>query len=240
LLHRSKYILLLVLFIPFLLLSHDEAVSEKRWNYIAVGDSLTAGLGASEKNYLRLGAFVPTFVRHLREQRAVYVENHGIPGLTSSALLVNMRYSRGLQEKIKTSDIITISIGGNDLLQFLRTKDVTVDEAYAELKEIENRVNEINSFLRSLNNEAQFIYIGLYNPYPPDHQLHQLGKLVIPKFNEMLNSLTAEKTKVVNPYPPFVGNEKKYTHIEKNDIHPNDSGYKQISELLIKVYTNKK
>jgi lysophospholipase L1-like esterase len=230
---------ILFFYVSFLLLySTTASHSETPLQYIAIGDSLTAGLGASEVEYLRIGAFVPSFVKYLREdeKETVYVENHGIPGLTSTGLLTSIASSQGLQQVIKESDLITVTIGGNDLLQLIRDNETSLQAAKEKLGDLAGEMNEIHSTLRSQNKSSAIFYVGLYNPYPEQHQYHDIAKIIIPMYNAHLQSLTDENTFFVNPYDSFIGYETAYTHIEKNDIHPTDKGYEKITSALIKTY----
>jgi lysophospholipase L1-like esterase len=236
-----KYKQLLGVFTVFFLLftSAKESYSETPLQYIAIGDSLTAGLGASEVEYLRIGAFVPSFVKYLREEEKeiVYVENHGIPGLTSSGLLTSIESSKGLQQRLKNSNIITVTIGGNDLLQLIRNDEISLTAAKSKLEDLEIEIKKIHRLLRSLNPSSSIYYVGLYNPYPEDHQYHDIAKIIIPMYNDLFYSLEDNNTIFVSSYEAFVGYESEYTHIAKDDIHPKDIGYEKITSALINAYT---
>jgi lysophospholipase L1-like esterase len=218
------------------------AESPKEITYIAIGDSLTAGLGSSEENHLRIHGFVPQFTKFLRAENKVTVENYGIPGLSSTGLLALLGADEALQNRLKTSDVISVSIGGNDFLQTIRAvPDGEEDEQALQIKmEILKRTyEEIYSTLRRLNSDAVLILMGVYNPYPAGHELHKLGEEYAPMFNSMLNKYAAEDgTLIVDLFEAFTGRALEFTHIDKNDIHPNDKGYGEIVRMMKEVYLN--
>lgn len=213
------------------------AESPKQLTYIALGDSLTAGLGSSEENYLRIHGFVPQFTKYLRKDNTVKVENYGIPGLTSTGLIALLSGDEGLRNRLKTADIISISIGGNNFLQTVRSQpDPEEEQLDLNMQILETSLKETYGMVRELNPTATILLIGLYNPYPSGHPLHQLGKEYAPKFNAAVKKLASESTLFIDPYQEFVNKEVELTHIEKDDIHPNDQGYLEIVALMKKAY----
>lgn len=213
------------------------AESPKQLIYIALGDSLTAGLGSSEENYLRIHGFVPQFTKHLRKDNTVKVENYGIPGLTSTGLLALLSGDEGLRNRLKTADIVSVSIGGNNFLQTVRSQPNQADgQLEINMQILETSMVEIHKLLRQINPRATIMLIGLYNPYPSGHPLHGLGEEYAPRFNAIGVKLDSESTLFIDPYQIFVNKEEELTHINKDDIHPNDQGYGEITALMIKAY----
>ncbi|WP_223700680.1 GDSL-type esterase/lipase family protein [Sutcliffiella deserti] len=230
-------IAVLVLFVSLISYPPVTAESPKHITYIALGDSLTAGLGSSEENYLRLHGFVPQFTKYLRLTSTVKVENYGIPGLTSTGLFALLQADEALRNRLKTANIISVSIGGNDFLQTIRANStVEEEELNLSMRILKNTIGELYDTLRHLNPEAKIFLIGLYNPYPSGHELHQHGSEYAPKYNEILEELASSSTLVVSPYEAFIGKEDKLTHILEEDIHPNDLGYTEIVTLMKDAY----
>ncbi|WP_078381422.1 GDSL-type esterase/lipase family protein [Sutcliffiella halmapala] len=213
------------------------AESPKQLTYLALGDSLTVGLGSSEEGYLRIHGFVPQFTNYLRTKHTVHVENYGIPGLTATGLVALLQGDEALRNRLKTANIITVSIGGNDFLQTVRSLSHSDDEALQlRMQILWTSLEQISSTLQQVNSEATIMFIGLYNPYPTQHELHKIGAKYAPLYNELIEEVTPESTIVINPYESFVNREKELTHIINDNIHPNDSGYKEIVALMKKAY----
>ena len=167
------------------------------------------------------------------------MENYGIPGLSSTGLLALLNADEALQNRLKTAGVISVSIGGNDFLQTIRSVPEGEDETALNLRiEILKRTyQETYKLLRELNPDATIILLGLYNPYPEGHELTDLGAKYAPLFNGFIEEYGDEsKTLVIDPYDTFEGKALEWTHIEKEDIHPNDRGYLEIVRLMKAAY----
>lgn len=217
-----------------------EANQKEPLTYLAFGDSLTAGLGSSEINYLRLNAFVPRLTTHLRQEHQVYVENHGIPGLTSEQLLLYLTEGPGVEQKLKESDVITVTIGGNDLLQLLRSDNLTKDQIESTIQQFGQQVEQMINEIRDSNEKVPIHVMGLYTPYDQDHPLHLTGQLAISSYNQELNERLSsyEHVHLVSVYDSFLNKGSQLTHIEQNDIHPNDQGYEVIFKAFKESLSN--
>lgn len=80
------------------------------WRYVALGDSLAAGVGASE-------GYVDRYADHLRDDTGSRVEvtNLGRSGQTSAELLHALRNDPSLRRTLTGADVVTFNIGLNDL-----------------------------------------------------------------------------------------------------------------------------
>jgi lysophospholipase L1-like esterase len=80
------------------------------WDYVALGDSLAAGVGASE-------GYVDRYADHLRNDTGsrVEVSNAGQSGQTSAELLHALRNDEPLRQTLTGAEVVTFNIGINDL-----------------------------------------------------------------------------------------------------------------------------
>ncbi|MCD8078736.1 MAG: GDSL-type esterase/lipase family protein [Lachnospiraceae bacterium] len=79
-------------------------------NYLALGDSITTGYGLTNASS---EVFVAQFATKIG---ATTTTNEGVPGDTSSDLLGDVQDDSSLRSAIAEADVITITIGGNDLM----------------------------------------------------------------------------------------------------------------------------
>lgn len=88
--------------------------TEKRWDYVALGDSYPAGYGAERP-------YVDYYAEHMEADLGVRVEIHNFArtGLSSSELLGQLRDDEELREAIRDAEVITIWIGWNDFRESL-------------------------------------------------------------------------------------------------------------------------
>lgn len=195
--------------------------------YTAIGDSLTTGFGALPGN-----GFVPVYRRmaEVRLRSFVAYNNLGVNGLTSAALDQRIGSSSTFRQAIKEAEIITISIGGNDLIRAARSTRRSSDALRTALQECKQHFSSIMGRIYSLKSGANEPYIirivGLYNPYP---QISEATDWVL-QFNRYAAQYSNYVCGFANIYPAFAGNERELLSLDH--LHPNGRGYRTIAEHL--------
>ncbi len=198
--------------------------------YVALGDSLTAGIGAN--------LFSPGFVQ--RFQRMAEAELHTqifVQVFTHSGYLsrdiLKMLEDEFVRGRMKEADIITITAGGNDLISAARQyeEDRNEKDFSFALNQCMENYRKILYAVKQLKEKSSppFILrvIDLYNPFPEN----VLANKWINKFNLQLKNLAKEPNiSVAEIDSIFKGHEKEYLSIDR--IHPNDRGYQKIAESL--------
>lgn len=231
------FALLLIMMFGLMLSNYwpTDAQNDASITYVALGDSLTAGIGSSEVDQLRIYGFVPRLTDYLRQNQPLYVENHGIPGLTSEQLIWYLQNGAGVPSSLRSADMITLSIGGNDLLQLIDQGLISEQNALQRIEQYSSTLESILTLIRSYNDQVPVYILGLYSPYESGHPLADLGHQLIPTFNTVIKQVsgTDVNTYVVDVYDLFHLQSDQYTHINRGDIHPNDEGYRMISEAFI-------
>ncbi|MFC6165382.1 SGNH/GDSL hydrolase family protein [Lactiplantibacillus dongliensis] len=140
---------------------------KKRLKLVAVGDSLTEGIG-DEKEGGYVGQIKQTLTS--KQHLTVTTTNAGKSGDRSDQILARVNKSTTLQHQIAAADVLTVTVGGNDLLQTLEgsitsnntaKNNSTVAKAQttyaAKLTKLFNR-------LRQLNPNASLFVFSIYNP----------------------------------------------------------------------------
>ncbi|MGD6858293.1 GDSL-type esterase/lipase family protein [Bacillus infantis] len=205
-------------------------VKKSPLNYTAVGDSITAGVGAS---FFSPG-FVPRFARLAEESlgRRVVHKIFARPGALSGEVLEAVR-SPLVSSALAESELITITAGGNDLIQGLRSYQLTKNE-----KDISSRLNisaeklsGIVDHITELKSDSAgpfMVYLlNLYSPVPEEETADRW----IRKFNKQIQQLCDHHHfRTVNIYQAFKGNENDLVAMDR--VHPNDSGYNRIAEKI--------
>lgn len=166
-------------------INKEKVESYSNKNLVALGDSIATG-------YLLEDAEKDSYVSKLAESLNMNKINLSVDGRTSTELIDSFKVDF---DKIKSADVITLSIGGNDimmpLLNFIENKasegsDLSTEtDSYNVLKDIimgvydkeidillqENtKIFEENyilliSELRNINSEAEIVVQTVYNPF---------------------------------------------------------------------------
>ncbi|WP_019635157.1 stalk domain-containing protein [Paenibacillus fonticola] len=253
------------------------AVRQKDYNIVALGDSISAGYepgmtaqstpyGYVERlreqglyygrtktfNYGILGLTsegLKNYVTAIGSGKPVKAEaiQRGVPDPRISVLASEIAEARA---NIERADLITITIGGNDLYQLISDVDdydYSIAEIEAKGEDLLNayifNVREVIRALNEINPEAQIILMDQYQPIPKI-----IGGTIYSQLQSAANSFTgavegiaAEFTtlgklvKAAHVAEVFKGREIVFTHIfPGGDIHPNQAGYEAIAKVVAK------
>lgn len=201
------------------------------YHYTAIGDSLTTGAGA----WLS-GGFVPIY-RRMAESRlrtSVNYENLGVNGQTSQQLLTRIQNDSRFRAALQRSDIITVSIGANDLRPYARA---LVEGSGSRGSRIPQALNRTKGNVRQIvyhlyqiksGQRKPFIIrmVGVYNPFPNLREARGYAR----QYNAFLTTLGGPNYRVANIYPAFEGNERELLFLD--GVHPNSRGYRIIAQEL--------
>lgn len=242
------------------------------YRMVSLGDSLTVGYEPGMDSQWKPYGFVDRLYEQGLYHGRIEVHNLGINGLktgglknyvqaiadgnpiTSEAMQPGLKDPRGslygagvpaAKSLLQSANIITVTIGGNDLFSLIETAGSMKDEELTlrvqELfKAYTDNVGTTVKLLHSLNPEAVIVLSDQYQPVP-----EMADKAAYPKLMETASQLTklidglAESfndngvtVKVAHVAKEFIGKELAMTHIAKRDIHPNQDGY----EVMARVF----
>lgn len=226
------------------------------WNYAALGDSLAYGTGATGNQ-----GYVDKYKNHLEadNQTTVNLTNLGVPGWTSTDLLSALKTNATFRTAVAQSDVITIDIGGNDLLRSVafyklgvcggKKNNKCLETSYKKLK---SNWKKIFSLVRKLRGKNPTIIrtMNLYyssvnmdrgqDSYSGDKYASDFDFFnpYLTKSNSYLGKAARNKkiltADVHTLYNGASGTEdpqaKGYICID--GLHPNDTGYQIMGEAL--------
>ncbi|MHB8171936.1 MAG: GDSL-type esterase/lipase family protein [Thermincolia bacterium] len=242
---KTLLLILVLLTLIFILVPMTGADTTKSY-YLALGDSLTVGYQSPQET-MKAGNSAKKFVDIYFDRIKPYFNNlekmnHGKIGISSSQLRKDVLDNRDLREKIKQASVITVTIGGNDLLKqgleiVLTGKEAQVEKSREQMaKNLTETLVEIRKLTKAP------VYVSdIYNPFNPKRWQHKKLEPWVQKFNRTIYDIAWEqKVKVAPVYETFQGHEikKKESFIGHDALHPNDNGYTAISEAFWRVTKN--
>jgi lysophospholipase L1-like esterase len=199
--------------------------------HLAIGDSIIRGIGAKKNEDL-----VYQFSNKLGSQiqKEIAFQNEGINGITSSELNMLVQDGR-FDEDIKKSDIITMNVGGNDILRAANGQDFySAFEAFEQLQSnFTKNLSDMTERIYKINPNATIVFLELYNPLSTEDPLYSIADKLLPTWNLKIYevahkhsaSLVVETTKVIN------GDNSQ--NLSADGVHPNSEGYMAISEQML-------
>lgn len=208
--------------------------------YLALGDSVAFGVGASSPEQLGYpGVFYSKYLKKVRPEISTY-KNFALPGETFASFSNRSKSQSQLDrtlEELETSrkaghkvSLITLTIGGNDLLAARAKSQI---EKAAILEQLDSNFQAILAQLgpRLAESKTELIITTYYNPF--GGLAEGEDALWVKRFNQIIQKRAAEyKFKVADFFEPVLGQEKNLTWIERGDIHPNVAGHAALAKAL--------
>jgi len=202
----------------------------KPYVYTAVGDSLTFGTGAPDQ----LG-FAYRVQRTVGAYRTVDWRNFGVVGATASDLLEHLRENEELRRSVAQSELVTLTAGGNDLIQ--AALKMYVEGASRSMKPPMRRfaiaygelVEELAKLNRLTERSSLLVVTDCYNPFPQVRD----AVLWVQFVNRCIRRTAAAyggKVLVANVYEAFLGKEVAY--MAEDLVHPNADGHEALARAV--------
>ncbi|EGK14455.1 lipolytic enzyme LipC [Desmospora sp. 8437] len=209
-----------------------------RFLYTALGDSITEGYSAPHKRgYVNLLA-----CRLRREHPSFRLRNAGRKGWTSRRLLLRLRHSPRLLWAVGRADLLTLWIGGNDLIfAYIKGMMSTSPHLYEQaLTQYLSNMDQIFARIHRVRSRP-FLVCNLYNPFPNSGFARQW----VGEFNQVLGGMCNRwAIPMVDIHSVFLGREAELIHgyrngtvsdiplIGRRPVHPNRRGHEVIANTL--------
>ena len=200
------------------------AAAGKTLHLLALGDSLTHGLGDSTGQ----GYVGDVSAQYRNQGFHVIQSNLGIDGLTSQGLLVELKQP-SVQTLFQSANVILISIGGNDLNDAAGLPNLDAKRISSAQGQFENNITSLLTQLRQLNPTAPIALLGLYNPYSNVTSSARQTDTIVQAWDLQEDKIAAQfvNTVVVQTFDLFQLHPNKFLYADH--FHPNQLGYERIA-----------
>lgn len=201
-----------------------------------IGDSIAFGTGDS--TYKGILGFLEDKINNDETKTKEYTFNNlGINGFTSTELRELLDDQKN-KEYIKSSDVLIISIGGNDIREILYLSDEEMDKTYVKVRDtLKNNLDKIINKIYQINPKINIVYIGQYNPYESITEHKQTTRLLKDLNIEIQKVIIEYDNLIYVPmYDLFKLNIDDY--IFTDGLHPNEHGYRKMSERIYNAIRN--
>ena len=213
--------------------------SEKtyRGTYIALGDSIAAGNGASDKAST-------SFVADLaRDEHLDDVRNLAVAGSTTQDVIDTQLPDAVAAIKAGDVGLITIAVGGYDLAALIPNASCQEDPLPAScpldeaLADVEARLDRILGALRDADGNVPIVLLLYPNFFSgTGHPFEAPAGRVLPRLDEVIGRVARryEHTALAAAAPAFEGEGGSLTHVldPQFDPHPNDAGHRAIADAF--------
>ncbi|MDC3414569.1 SGNH/GDSL hydrolase family protein [Terrihalobacillus insolitus] len=205
---------------------------KKNLDIVAIGDSLTQGVGDTTNN----GGYVGILNSRLStEKQDVNIENLGKRGNRSDQLLKRLD-KQEIASSIKDAEIILVTIGANDIMKVVKENisDLEYEQFVKEQVDYKQRLREIVDKMLALNPDASIYLIGFYNPFANYFKdIEELG-LIVDNWNKTDQSVADEYEQVTFiPTSDLFSSYNEEAVFYKDNFHPNYAGYQLMASRIL-------
>ena len=234
------------------------AKKTKQLNYVAIGDSLTEGIGDSTNQ----GGFVPLLSQSLTQsyEYKVSYKNYGIAGNTSQQILTRMKKQKTIQQNLSKADVMTLTVGGNDVMAVIRKKltNLTVSSFKKPESTYQKKLRQIIDLARRDQPDLPIYILGIYNPFYLNFPDMTEMQDIINNWNDATQTVTKEYKRVyfvpindllyrgVDGQEGIVQTSGDQTTVVNDALftgdhfHPNNTGYQIMSDAVMEKISETK
>ena len=233
-------------------------VKKEKVTYVAIGDSLTQGVGDSSKQ----GGFVSVLSQALESDFnwQVTSRNYGIAGNTSNQILKRMQEKKDIKRDLKKAKMMTLTVGGNDVIHVIKDNitNLNVNTFSKPAVEYQKRLRHIIELVRKDNKTLPIYIVVIYNPFYLNFPEMTEMQTIVDNWNQSTEDVCKEYDNVyfvpVNDllYKGIDGKggvtssdetsqSAKSSQGSLNDalfeddhFHPNNTGYQIMSDAILK------
>ena len=203
--------------------------------YLALGDSLTRGIGDETNQY----GFTSILAKEMQKSPnvlSVELDNRGKNGRRSDQMLKLVK-SGHYDEELKKASFITITLGGNDVMKIVKKDlfNLKVSMFTKELPLFVERYNEIIRLIRE-KTDVPIVLVGFYNPLSIITNQATPFESIIKEWNGEIEKISKSEQNIcfVPIEDLFSSNVDMVYHTDF--FHPNANEYNVMAERMMETF----
>ncbi|MFK2827082.1 S-layer homology domain-containing protein [Bacillus sp. B190/17] len=222
--------------------------AEAKIDYVAIGDSLAAGQGPYDKDKPveeKIGTgYTDLIAKKLGEDGKLgsFTKEFSVSGATSADVLAMLQNPKA-QQAVKEAELVTLSVGANDLFKVIKVDPTTgkviynLEEVQQTMAALQQNLAVITTQLKQLNPQAKIYVMGYYFafPYLPEGAEKEQAKALSAQLNQLIEGVSNYSGVSFVSVKEFDKNSLAYLP-NPQDVHPNEAGYGVMADAFFSVY----
>jgi lysophospholipase L1-like esterase len=192
---------------------------------VILGDSLARGTG--DETGLGIGGRLSDELRR-RKVPLKTIANVAVNGARTYDLLQSLD-SRNMRAVIAQSNVIILSIGGNDLWGDAEARAGRLPDPKSVMAAVLANIDRIVTIIREANPKARIFYVGLYNPFLSNPFGAALSPLVARWNGDIAQHFAADRNFTVVPTADLFA---YHDRLSFDHFHPSGEGYALIARRI--------
>jgi lysophospholipase L1-like esterase len=217
------------------LLAQRPALARSEGAYIALGDSVAYGIGSSFPDRRSYPALVREFLEVYLDGRVELI-NLAVPGETAASFLENGQYQALsetvsiLEEGDTRLEVVTVSLGGNEMLA---RRSAGAVERQQALREFRDSFEETVSRIRAeIGSSPVLVLTTYYDLSEGDAAVESSDAWWVEQFNQVIRESAGRHDATVAELDnTFRDRIQELTHAPY-DVHPKNQGYRAIARQV--------
>lgn len=224
----KKVVIILLLCLSCYFIYHQTI--NKKVYYVTIGDALSQGM--SEYGVISYGYsdYVRDYLKenHLLEgyNKTFTSSDYRIIDIVKALEYNEKKDSYSLNRLIKKADIITISLGMNELYYKLSSTNSSI---YTYIDSMINNYNRILNYINNFNHEKVYV-LGYYNTSSSNDDIITYANYKLQEICSQNNFTYVNLSNILNNNPTYLSKDKYYI--------PNRKGYEKISQIIVENLKN--
>lgn len=219
----KKIFLILILFLSCYFIY--EKTNDKKEYYLTIGDFLSKGVNEYGVSSYGYSDFVKDYLKEnksLKDYNRTFTDNnYRIIDVLKILEYNEMKDNISLNRLIKQADIITISLGMNEIYYKLENSNQNI---YTYIDTMINDYNKLLKYINNFHHEKVFV-LGYYNAFSNQNDIFNYANYNLKKICDENGVVFIDLTNI------FYYN---CSYLPKNNIYsPNIDGYRKISQIII-------
>ena len=210
---------------------------DKKIYYLALGDSLASGQDSDGNNSKGYTEYVKDYLKG-KKLLETYINEFAEKGYRVTDLINDIKYNKKIrkagneitiQNALIKSDLVTISIGANDILSKINIEEnIEYDRIYDYIDELTIDLEKLLKLIREYCKE-DILVIGYYNPYPylNNKNTDEIFEYLNKNYEKACNKYKIKYIKIDNLF------KKNSNFLKENNIHPAPKAYEAIAKQII-------
>lgn len=209
---------------------------DKKVYFLALGDSLAVGTNSFNEEVYGYTDYIRDYLES-NNKLEKYIKQYATNGYRVADIMNDINYNKKLvvnneeitiKNALVKADVLTLSIGSNDLLNHLKYNE----KSNEYIDEVINDIDSLLNIIRKYCKEDIFI-IGFYNPFYYINDMNESIEYANKLLKEVSNKYNINYIEVSDLFK-----DNKYLPNPLN-IHPSKEGYLYISKRIIKEIEKK-